>query len=1087
MAIQIQLRRGTAAEWATANTVLALAEMGIETDTKLFKIGDGSTHWTDLAYGGIKGDKGADSTVQGPKGDKGEVGSKGDKGTDGSKGDKGDTGTTGAKGDTGTTGSKGDKGDTGATGPSGSIGTTGSKGDKGDAGTNGTDGSKGDKGDTGSKGDQGGFGGASFYYDFSTNTANTDPTSGWLKFNNASLASATIMWIDPTEDSETGAGTDVSSFLQTIDDSSSAIKGHFRIAELANNSNYAIFAITGNHAEYSMPGGWFEIPVTYISGSVTTFTNATETFITFARTGDAGDKGQKGDAGYIGADGAAGAKGDKGDVGAQGTTGSTGLKGDKGDTGSKGDKGDTGTAGSKGDTGDKGSTGDKGDTGAAGAKGDAGAIGAVDITFDSYVGNGSNTVYTLSTTPVGENYTIVVVDGITQLRSDYSVVGATLTFSSAVPDGALIEVSTLAGGAKGEKGEAAQLKGDKGDKGVDGVIGVDGTKGQKGDTGSTGPTGTTGSKGDKGDAGTNGSAGSKGDKGDTGSAGSKGDAGVEKTFTASGSITAGQPVVINANGTVSAVGYTPLTIGMSLDGGYYAGMDPNNASNYLIVAPKANEYVVDVGGESYSTFNTAVGSATIGGYTGWSTPTPAQLRQLFTNFKPTTTLNYTANPGAWGGGSFSAWSAGSPTQTSVAAFQSSAGAEYFQTGTGDWYYTNVQDGGGMPYVLRFDDGMSTNYGDSWPGYSKGIIRPVASRASVTRTTNLNYNTIGFATNTVSSGATVTVSLTGPRYSGATGLSPATIYYTAANGSLVTTSTNTAIAGLAISNTELILSDNSFNAIAGDKGQKGDTGTTGSAGSKGDKGDTGTTGTKGDVGPIGGSNTQVVFNDSATANGASTLTFNKTTNAFGAPNTTITGYANVSSTLQVTGITTLNANIVLGTTTITANGSVGSAGAVLTSGATGNVYWASASGGGATLTANSTDTQTFYLPMSNATSGSWSNAVVSTSKLYFVPSTGTLNSTIFNSLSDETQKTNKQRIVDALSKLKQLGGYTYMLIDSNEPSAGLLAQQVQLVLPEAITYDPVTGLLRLNYNAVMALVVESINELETRVGKLEDNA
>ena len=58
----------------------------------------------------------------------------------------------------------------------------------------------------------------------------------------------------------------------------------------------------------------------------------------------------------------------------------------------------------------------------------------------------------------------------------------------------------------------------------------------------------------------------------------------------------------------------------------------------------------------------------------------------------------------------------------------------------------------------------------------------------------------------------------------------------------------------------------------------------------------------------------------------------------AGNTTITGFANVSTTLQVTGAATFNANLTLGTTTITANGGVGSAGQVLTSSATGNVYW-----------------------------------------------------------------------------------------------------------------------------------------------------
>lgn len=43
--IQFQFRRGTAAEWTSANTVLASGEMGIETDTNQFKLGNGVTGW----------------------------------------------------------------------------------------------------------------------------------------------------------------------------------------------------------------------------------------------------------------------------------------------------------------------------------------------------------------------------------------------------------------------------------------------------------------------------------------------------------------------------------------------------------------------------------------------------------------------------------------------------------------------------------------------------------------------------------------------------------------------------------------------------------------------------------------------------------------------------------------------------------------------------------------------------------------------------------------------------------------------------------------------------------------------------------
>lgn len=63
MAIQIQFRRGLASEWTSTNPKLALAEMGIETDTNLFKIGDGNTFWNSLPYGGVEGPRGTTGYV----------------------------------------------------------------------------------------------------------------------------------------------------------------------------------------------------------------------------------------------------------------------------------------------------------------------------------------------------------------------------------------------------------------------------------------------------------------------------------------------------------------------------------------------------------------------------------------------------------------------------------------------------------------------------------------------------------------------------------------------------------------------------------------------------------------------------------------------------------------------------------------------------------------------------------------------------------------------------------------------------------------------------------------------------------------
>jgi hypothetical protein len=50
MATRMQQRRGTAAQWTAANPVLGAGEIGFETDTNKFKIGNGSTAWTSLSY-----------------------------------------------------------------------------------------------------------------------------------------------------------------------------------------------------------------------------------------------------------------------------------------------------------------------------------------------------------------------------------------------------------------------------------------------------------------------------------------------------------------------------------------------------------------------------------------------------------------------------------------------------------------------------------------------------------------------------------------------------------------------------------------------------------------------------------------------------------------------------------------------------------------------------------------------------------------------------------------------------------------------------------------------------------------------------
>jgi len=50
----LQLRRDTAANWTSNNPTLSEGEIGVETDTLKFKIGDGSTAWTSLDYAAVR-------------------------------------------------------------------------------------------------------------------------------------------------------------------------------------------------------------------------------------------------------------------------------------------------------------------------------------------------------------------------------------------------------------------------------------------------------------------------------------------------------------------------------------------------------------------------------------------------------------------------------------------------------------------------------------------------------------------------------------------------------------------------------------------------------------------------------------------------------------------------------------------------------------------------------------------------------------------------------------------------------------------------------------------------------------------------
>jgi len=223
-------------------------------------------------------------------------------GAQGAQGNTGATGSTGAQGATAAQGAQGATGSTGAQGATGAGGSTGSSGATGAQGATGSTGSQGATGSTGAQGAEGNFGGATFYYTFEANTTNANPGAGDLRLDNSTQNAATGIYICDTDED----GTDIASYLQTIDDSTSTIKGHVKISNKLDSSQFILFTISS----LTDNTGYFDITVSPVDSSATSPFSANEDIlITFARTGDKGDTGAQGAAGSSGSAGAQGATG----------------------------------------------------------------------------------------------------------------------------------------------------------------------------------------------------------------------------------------------------------------------------------------------------------------------------------------------------------------------------------------------------------------------------------------------------------------------------------------------------------------------------------------------------------------------------------------------------------------------------------------------------------------------------------------------------------------------------------------------------------------------------------------------------------
>lgn len=376
----IQHRRGLASEWATSSYILEQGEIGYETDTNLFKFGNGTDLYPDLPYattGGAQGPTGATGPTgpQGVTGPTGSAGSIGPTGPTGATGNTGNEGPTGPQGAIGPTGATGPQGDPGPTGPQGEVGPTGPQGDTGPQGPTGPQGDlgpTGPQGETGPTGPQGDLGptgptGAEGPQGLQGYTGDTGPQGPTGPQGDLGPTGPTGATGDTGPQGPTGAqgevgptgpqGTSVTLIgsVATVGDlpASGNTKGDGYIVDADGDLYVWTGATWNNVGQIVGPQG-----------------------PTGATGADSTVPGPTGPTGATGSTGATGATGPQGDVGPTGPTGAQGPQGIQGNTGLTGDTGPQGPTGPTGAASTvTGPTGAVGPTGATGATGPGVAAG----------------------------------------------------------------------------------------------------------------------------------------------------------------------------------------------------------------------------------------------------------------------------------------------------------------------------------------------------------------------------------------------------------------------------------------------------------------------------------------------------------------------------------------------------------------------------------------------------------------------------------------------------------------------------------------------------------------------------------------
>jgi hypothetical protein len=145
--------------------------------------------------------------------------------------------------------------------------------------------------------------------------------------------------------------------------------------------------------------------------------------------------------------------------------------------------------------------------------------------------------------------------------------------------------------------------------------------------------------------------------------------------------------------------------------------------------------------------------------------------------------------------------------------------------------------------------------------------------------------------------------------------------------------------------------------------------------------------------------------------------------------------------------------------------------------TGSAFAWSTLSGGATLSSVAAST-TYYIGLSANSTSTWTDARVDTGNLYYTSGDNTLYATNFNTASDINLKENIQKIDNSLDILTKLQGVSFNWKSTGNKSYGLIAQELETVLPELV--NTVDGVKSIAYTALIGILLEAIKELNEKL-------